>query len=1183
MAKPEYQPPLAALLRKLLGSWDGNRPKGSQAGTDQLITGPLVKDPADAKTSVTLVLLPSEEVPNGWDHDVRQSLTALSASASTPIEVGIQIDDDGAGTCGDQYRKALILQAPRRIMAWNSIDPRLGQQLIEHDIPLYGVFYLVCAPTDWARTDLWLRREQISFEAMEVIGLPSGWHMACIQRAERLTAEHRQYLADVSEATDVPPARLQLVGGGWLLRGGARLFASYDLPAIEFEGPPEAFLEAPGLQLSEVPQHRAKEGQSGIRRFLVDLLDVNCRSFDISLLAGRVKLASTRLRVADPGGEGRGVAKDFSLDPLGFPASITAGLQGNRIGGAQQDSASEVWHSEQMLEVPDIVTWAGKSFADSGAAQFLDTLAARGSIFCGEARDQISRLSGGSNPISLLMDLRARGCLEIETDGKGHFVRIHSVAPSLYGLPATQDGLPLFGVSGTLRLAQWTLLQANENFMVAAADPMPGHLPALRVAAIDGHSVQAACSLMGFLFAPCPARGLALWAGTLRQAREAAESLGTETVSAELGHLHRLKADSARFVPVGEPRMSIDRECGAQLFRFNDPQATAMQLYVLGVRRADGTSRYSHVPDSRWGVWISQLAFAEMLKEKHGRDDAFPWPLHYDAGSRDLWVPARLRPPAVLERALVLCSGNGPAIHFLSSAGDADDRAPVLDGYAGRVVGAISHVYREFVPGPWLRYSWVPKEIAKKVAALLGCALEPFACSAFRTDSPSFEDDREKLLKIPGVLFQEPYLELLPSYVNGKALSSLDGMDLPGLDEAARQGFIALAGAGLMPAGADLYVHQQRMLRAAMQRKHCVVVTGTGSGKTESFLLPVFASIAREALRPSGGWAAAAPPATLPSEWKSAPQWSFGRAAARSEQRKPAVRALLLYPMNALVEDQMSRLRRALDSDDAHAALDLHWGANRVRFGRYNGTTPVPGHPWRLDGQGQRELNKPKHDELKAALKQAIDQYQQLATAIQAAQDRLRSLDTADGDTRDTKQQLAGLREQLSFVPRMSPNAAEMFHRWEMQAAPPDLLITNVSMLSIMLMRQASNAIAGDRADGEIFEATREWLAEDRDNHVFQLVLDELHLYRGASGTEVGYLLRLLLERLGLDPGSNQLQILASSASLDGEAESTYKFLGEFFGMGQEAARDRFHVEGGASVNGDPKGSVEIPPSPLIY
>ena len=457
--------------------------------------------------------------------------------------------------------------------------------------------------------------------------------------------------------------------------------------------------------------------------------------------------------------------------------------------------------------------------------------------------------------------------------------------------------------------------------------------------------------------------------------------------------------------------------------------------------------------------------------------------------------------------------------------------------------------------------------------------LKRYIQSAFGTDSPSFEAERAALLNTPGVLFQEPYLELLPSYVNGKALSTLDGGDLPGLDEAARQGFIALAGAGLMPVGADLYVHQQRMLQAAMQRKHCVVVTGTGSGKTESFLLPVFASVAREALRPSGGWTAVAPTPELPSEWTSAPLWSFGRAAARGERRKPAVRALLLYPMNALVEDQMSRLRRALDSDDAHAALDRHWGANRVRFGRYNGSTPVSGHPWRLNGEGRPELNKPKHEELKAALKRAIDQYQQLVTAIRAAQEHLCSVAAAGGDTRDAKQQLDDLKEQLSFVPRMSPSAAEMFHRWEMQAAPPDLLITNVSMLSIMLMRQASPAIAGDRADADIFEATREWLAEDRDNHVFQLVLDELHLYRGASGTEVGYLLRLLLAHLGLEPDSGQLQILASSASLDGEAADTYKFLGEFFGMGQEVARATFHIEGGISVNGTPDGSTEIPSS----
>jgi broad-specificity NMP kinase len=75
-------------------------------------------------------------------------------------------------------------------------------------------------------------------------------------------------------------------------------------------------------------------------------------------------------------------------------------------------------------------------------------------------------------------------------------------------------------------------------------------------------------------------------------------------------------------------------------------------------------------------------------------------------------------------------------------------------------------------------------------------------------------------------------------------------------------------------------------------------------------------------------------------------------------------------------------------------------------------------------------------------------------------------------------------------------DAAEMFHRWEMQESPPDLLITNVSMLSIMLMRHPHDVIPDDRADSQIFETTKEWLAEDRENRVFQLVIDELHLYR---------------------------------------------------------------------------------------
>ena len=77
-------------------------------------------------------------------------------------------------------------------------------------------------------------------------------------------------------------------------------------------------------------------------------------------------------------------------------------------------------------------------------------------------------------------------------------------------------------------------------------------------------------------------------------------------------------------------------------------------------------------------------------------------------------------------------------------------------------------------------------------------------------------------------------------------------------------------------------------------------------------------------------------------------------------------------------------------------------------------------------------------------------------------------------------------------------------------------------MLNIMLMRNIEAAI---------FEDTKRWLAEDK-SHVFHLVIDELHTYRGTAGTEVAYLIRVLLDRLGLTPDSPQVQFLASSASM---------------------------------------------------
>src|SRR5690606_36346779 len=100
---------------------------------------------------------------------------------------------------------------------------------------------------------------------------------------------------------------------------------------------------------------------------------------------------------------------------------------------------------------------------------------------------------------------------------------------------------------------------------------------------------------------------------------------------------------------------------------------------------------------------------------------------------------------------------------------------------------------------------------------------------------------------------------------------------------------------------------------------------------------------------------------------------------------------------------------------------------------------------------------------------------------------------------------------------------------------PPDIFITNYSMINIILMREAEDSI---------FEETKRWLRESPE-HVFHIVIDELHSYRGTAGTEVAYLLRLLLQRLDLHPESSQVRYLCSSASMQ-EGERSKSFIKGF-------------------------------------
>lgn len=394
--------------------------------------------------------------------------------------------------------------------------------------------------------------------------------------------------------------------------------------------------------------------------------------------------------------------------------------------------------------------------------------------------------------------------------------------------------------------------------------------------------------------------------------------------------------------------------------------------------------------------------------------------------------------------------------------------------------------------------------------------------TAFGTQFPEIEKERERRLRQPGVFYQEPWIEPLPRYQkSGKTISHLQLSDVPGLDKSVLHDFKEIASCGLV-GDYELYTHQIEMLYKGLAGRNAVVTAGTGSGKTESFLLPLFAYLAKE----SKNWQASEALHPHINDWWNNKEWqnecnplvnkrrSFKRSyrvSQRShEKRDAAVRALILYPMNALVEDQLTRLRRALDSDEAREWFQKNRNGNKIYFGRYNGVTPVPGHEHTENGKP----NGKKITEL-------LNEMQQIQKSVQAAEEHFNK---------------TGEKDVTLFFPRL--DGTEMRCRWDMQDAPPDILITNYSMLSIMLMRDI---------DTSIFDKTRQWL--NKEGSIFHLIIDELHLYRGTAGTEVAYLIRLLLQRLGLYPGHPKLRIFASSASLEADDPESLKFLSDFFGI----------------------------------
>ncbi len=167
-----------------------------------------------------------------------------------------------------------------------------------------------------------------------------------------------------------------------------------------------------------------------------------------------------------------------------------------------------------------------------------------------------------------------------------------------------------------------------------------------------------------------------------------------------------------------------------------------------------------------------------------------------------------------------------------------------------------------------------------------------YIATTFDIADKDYAEKFRKELQVNGNVARGPYLDVSGSYKTSKSIEELiqDGTasplfrDLEPVDESERE----------LKINRPLYTHQQKALEKANSGNNLVVTTGTGSGKTECFIIPVINSLLKE---------------------------------IETGTLDDGVRAIIIYPMNALANDQIKRLRKLLKN------------CPRITFGIYNGNT----------------------------------------------------------------------------------------------------------------------------------------------------------------------------------------------------------------------------------------------------
>ena len=641
------------------------------------------------------------------------------------------VDFDARCFVSEDSEPTMLKLTLNRRLLWvltPAIDNITGEiELREGDLPASGPAFLMAPPRSVQALKGYIEREKPESEVVSALGIPEDWLIIRLIDCASLSEEQR-ILPDGEQGARPRPRAIRFVGGKSIRRGYSRMYLPYDLPFIELDAPQDARVDcAGGIEIEEQSSPLSAKADGHVdwrplRRFKLMLPHSRSAAYELKAIsADGSNLGQAKLRVADLGGDVVDTGKPFSLDRIGRPIHSYEGLSGVNLGIAR-DNSKEPPSEISCCTITNEELGLGLDCENVKVGvheMFLDALAQSGSLDFGVARDLLQRLlvSAGElgEPILILLELRRRGCVGVSTTYKGHIARIHAIKPTLYSLPLTFSGQPVWGVAGTLRIDHWKVIAGEEEAWRAhQRNRSNGVFEPWRLVIRERSKARGACSQIGFQFSEKPCISVANWSASLELFRDETFRNTMESIGGAREGAMRLNASTGRFTAT--PRGDV-----CELWRVRDLDIGVGNLYVLADQ-----GKYAFVSDSRWGVWLALDAFAKYISRYPGMDGVHPLPITYELARRTIWLPARISLPTVLERALVLCSGDSPDVIALEKYITESSKSRLLlvrkkDGFPEFPA---SSFYTDMADGKWLAYRYIPEDVARVIADKLGAVLD---------------------------------------------------------------------------------------------------------------------------------------------------------------------------------------------------------------------------------------------------------------------------------------------------------------------------------------------------------------------------------------------------------------------------------------------------------------------------